>query len=76
MLLFLVLFLLFFFPFFVMLCGGSRLLVRALLVQQPKKGSEAVLVFWCWRNQGGQLALALRQATSYQVKGFIDQMFR
>lgn len=61
-----------FFPFFVMLCGGSRLLVRALLVQQPKKGSEAVLVFGAGAT-GRQLALALRQATSYQVKGFIDQ---
>ncbi|WP_417447197.1 polysaccharide biosynthesis protein [Kangiella sp.] len=60
-----------YFPFLVMLCGGSRLLIRALLVQSPKKGTEAVLVFGAG-STGRQLALALRQASSYRVKGFID----
>ena len=61
-----------FFPFLVMLCGGARLLMRGLLVQSSKKTSEAVLVIGAGAT-GRQLALALRQATSYQVKGFIDQ---
>jgi FlaA1/EpsC-like NDP-sugar epimerase len=61
-----------FFPFLVMLCGGARLLMRGLLVQSSKKISEAVLVIGAGAT-GRQLALALRQATSYQVKGFIDQ---
>lgn len=61
-----------YFPFFVMLCGGSRLLVRALIVQIPKKGSEAVLVFGAGAT-GRQLALAMRQASSCQIKGYIDQ---
>jgi len=60
-----------YFPFFVMLCGGSRLLVRALIVQLPKKGSEAVLVFGAGAT-GRQLALALRQASSCRIKGYID----
>ncbi|MEL0622245.1 nucleoside-diphosphate sugar epimerase/dehydratase [Marinomonas arenicola] len=60
-----------YFPFFVMLCGGSRLLIRGLLVQMPKKDSEVVLVFGAG-STGRQLALALRQASSYEVKGFID----
>lgn len=61
-----------FFPFLVMLCGGARLLMRGLLVQSSKKTSESVLVIGAGAT-GRQLALALRQATSYRVKGFIDQ---
>jgi FlaA1/EpsC-like NDP-sugar epimerase len=60
-----------YFPFLVMLCGGARLLVRALLVQTSKKTSEPVLVLGAG-STGRQLTLALRQASSYQVKGFID----
>jgi FlaA1/EpsC-like NDP-sugar epimerase len=60
-----------YFPFLVMLCGGARLLVRAMLVQQSKKMSESVLVLGAGAT-GRQLSLALRQASSYQVKGFID----
>lgn len=58
-------------PFLVMLCGGSRLLIRGLLVHAPTKGSESVLVFGAG-STGRQLALALRQASSYRVKGFVD----
>ena len=54
-----------------MLCGGARLLVRGLLLHAPTKGCESVLVFGAG-STGRQLALALRQATSYRVKGFID----
>jgi FlaA1/EpsC-like NDP-sugar epimerase len=60
-----------YFPFLVMLCGGARLLVRALLVQTSKKTSEPVLVLGAGAT-GRQLTLALRQASSYQVRGFID----
>lgn len=60
-----------YFPFLVMLCGGSRLLIRALLIHASKKGFEAVLVLGAG-STGRQLTLALRQASSYQVKGFID----
>jgi len=61
-----------YFPFLVMLCGGSRLLIRGLLVHAPTKGSESVLVFGAG-STGRQLALALRQASSYRVKGFVDR---
>lgn len=60
-----------YFPFLVMLCGGSRLVVRGLLIHAPTKGSEPVLLFGAG-STGRQLALALRQASSYRVKGFID----
>ncbi|WP_198432159.1 polysaccharide biosynthesis protein [Marinomonas sp. BSi20584] len=61
-----------YFPFLVMLCGGSRVLIRGLLTQAPQKGSESVLVFGAG-STGRQLTLALRQASSYRVKGFIDR---
>ncbi|MGO2355530.1 MAG: polysaccharide biosynthesis protein [Marinomonas foliarum] len=60
-----------YFPFLVMLCGGSRLLIRGLIMQSPRKGCESVLVFGAG-STGRQLALALRQASSYRVKGFVD----
>ncbi|QRV25181.1 polysaccharide biosynthesis protein [Marinomonas foliarum] len=60
-----------YFPFLVMLCGGSRLLIRGLIMQSPRKGYESVLVFGAG-STGRQLTLALRQASSYRVKGFID----
>jgi FlaA1/EpsC-like NDP-sugar epimerase len=40
-------------------------------VQIPKRSSEAVLVFGAG-STGRQLALALRQASHYRVKGFVD----
>ncbi|ETX12591.1 nucleoside-diphosphate sugar epimerase [Marinomonas ushuaiensis DSM 15871] len=61
-----------YFPFLVMLCGGARILLRALLVESPRKGCESVLVFGAG-STGRQLSLALRQASNYRVKGFIDQ---
>lgn len=60
-----------YFPFLVMLCGGARLSVRALLVQTSKKTSESVLVLGAGAT-GRQLTLALRQASRYRVKSFID----
>ncbi|WP_417447322.1 polysaccharide biosynthesis protein [Kangiella sp.] len=62
-----------YFPFLVMLCGGARLLIRGLLIHIPSKKSESesVLVFGAG-STGRQLALALRQASSYRVKCFVD----
>ncbi|WP_254723901.1 polysaccharide biosynthesis protein [Marinomonas spartinae] len=60
-----------YFPFLVMFCGGSRLLIRGLLMHTPSKRAESVLVFGAG-STGRQLALALRQASSYRVKGFVD----
>lgn len=60
-----------YFPFLVMLCGGSRVLIRGLLAQSPRKGSENVLVYGAG-STGRQLTLALRQASNYRVKGFVD----
>jgi len=61
-----------YFPFLVVFCGGARLLFRGLLTFAPKNGSEFVLVFGAG-STGRQLTLALRQASSYRVKGFIDR---
>ena len=60
-----------YFSFLIILCGGARVLLRALFVRTPKKGYESVLVFGAG-SAGRQLSLALRQASSYRVKGFID----
>ena len=61
-----------YFPFLVMLCGGARLLVRGLLSQPRSNGCESVLIFGAG-STGRQLALALRQGSSYRIKGFVDQ---
>ncbi|WP_262368438.1 polysaccharide biosynthesis protein [Marinomonas sp. IMCC 4694] len=42
-----------------------------MITQKPKTGIEAVLIFGAG-STGRQLALALRQASAYRVKGFID----
>lgn len=60
-----------YFPFLIILCGGARVLLRALFVRTPQKGCESVLVFGAG-STGRQLSLALRQASGYRVKGFID----
>jgi len=57
--------------FLVLLCGGSRMVVRSLIVQSAKKGSEQVLIYGAG-STGRQLAIALRNAETYQVKGFVD----
>ncbi|MBG0757496.1 nucleoside-diphosphate sugar epimerase/dehydratase [Vibrio cidicii] len=57
--------------FLVLLCGGSRMIVRSLIVQSAKKGSEQVLIYGAG-STGRQLAIALRNAETYQVKGFVD----
>ncbi|MBY8275690.1 polysaccharide biosynthesis protein [Vibrio fluvialis] len=59
--------------FLTLLCGGARLIVRSMIVQAGRKGCgfERVLIFGAG-STGRQLAIALRSAESYQVKGFID----
>ncbi|BFM49619.1 nucleoside-diphosphate sugar epimerase/dehydratase [Marinomonas sp. THO17] len=60
-----------YFPFLVLLAGGSRAVIRGLVSQVPRKGSQAVLVFGAG-STGRQLTLALRQTSDFRVKGFID----
>ncbi|EIJ0981523.1 polysaccharide biosynthesis protein [Vibrio vulnificus] len=57
--------------FLALLCGGARLIVRSLIVQASRKGCERVLIYGAG-STGRQLAIALRNAETYQVKGFID----
>ncbi|MCL0010479.1 polysaccharide biosynthesis protein [Providencia rettgeri] len=57
--------------FLILLCGGARMLVRSMIVQASRKGCEPVLIYGAG-STGRQLAIALRNAVSYQVKGFID----
>lgn len=57
--------------FLALLCGGARMMVRSLIVQASRKGCERVLIYGAG-STGRQLAIALRNAETYQVKGFID----
>ncbi|ELV8677612.1 polysaccharide biosynthesis protein [Vibrio vulnificus] len=57
--------------FLALLCGGARMIVRSLIVQASRKGCERVLIYGAG-STGRQLAIALRNAETYQVKGFID----
>jgi FlaA1/EpsC-like NDP-sugar epimerase len=60
-----------YFPFLIMLCGGSRILARSISFRKSEIGCESVLILGAG-STGRQLALALRQASSYRVKGFVD----
>ncbi|MCA3950722.1 polysaccharide biosynthesis protein [Vibrio vulnificus] len=57
--------------FLALLCGGARMMVRSLIVQASRKGCERVVIYGAG-STGRQLAIALRNAETYQVKGFID----
>ncbi len=59
--------------FLVLLCGGARMLVRSIIVQSGRNNSECarVLIYGAGTT-GRQLAIALRNAENYQVKGFLD----
>ncbi|HAS6190401.1 polysaccharide biosynthesis protein [Vibrio vulnificus] len=57
--------------FLALLCGGARMMVRSLIVQASRKGCVRVLIYGAG-STGRQLAIALRNAETYQVKGFID----
>ncbi|MCP3702974.1 MAG: polysaccharide biosynthesis protein, partial [Alteromonas sp.] len=60
-----------YFAFLCLLCGSARMIVRSLVAQSNVKGKEAVLIYGAG-STGRQLAIALRQADSYQVRGFVD----
>ncbi|BDY04082.1 nucleoside-diphosphate sugar epimerase/dehydratase [Ferrimonas sp. YFM] len=60
-----------YFTFLSILCGATRLTARSLIVSSNKKGCESVLIYGAGTT-GRQLAIALRNSESYQVRGFID----
>lgn len=57
--------------FLILFCGGTRMIIRALIVQSSRKTCKRVLIFGAG-STGRQLAIALRNSDAYQVKGFID----
>ncbi|EOX4130518.1 polysaccharide biosynthesis protein [Vibrio paracholerae] len=57
--------------FLALLCGGARMMVRSLIVQASRKECQRVLIYGAG-STGRQLAIALRNAETYQVMGFID----
>lgn len=57
--------------FLILFCGGSRMIVRALIVQSSRKACKRVLIFGAG-STGRQLEISLRNSDAYQVKGFID----
>lgn len=52
--------------------GGSRLIVRSLVAQSSNKAGIPVVIYGAG-SAGRQLALALRQSSSHQVIGFVDE---
>ncbi|PKH05301.1 nucleoside-diphosphate sugar epimerase/dehydratase [Moritella sp. Urea-trap-13] len=52
--------------------GGSRLIVRSLVAQSSNKVGIPVVIYGAG-SAGRQLALALRQSSSHQVIGFVDE---
>ncbi|RSD29869.1 polysaccharide biosynthesis protein [Vibrio pectenicida] len=58
--------------FLCLLCGGSRLIVRVLVMQSNGKGMKRVLIYGAGAA-GRQLALALRSSETHKVIGFIDE---
>ncbi|MGY2575705.1 polysaccharide biosynthesis protein [Vibrio sp. C8] len=57
--------------FLILFCGGSRMVIRALIVQASRRSCKRVLIYGAG-STGRQLAIALRNSENYQVKGFID----
>lgn len=57
--------------FLALSCGSARMLVRSLIVQESRKRCERVMIYGAG-STGRQLAIALRNAETYQVKGFVD----
>lgn len=57
--------------FLILLCGGARMVVRTLIVQASRKECKRVLIYGAGAT-GRQLAIALRNAESYKVIGFIE----
>ncbi|PML53301.1 polysaccharide biosynthesis protein [Vibrio lentus] len=57
--------------YLVILCGGSRLIVRNLVAVINKESRQQVLIYGAGSG-GRQLAVALRASEIYQVRAFID----
>jgi FlaA1/EpsC-like NDP-sugar epimerase len=57
--------------FLLLMVGGSRLMVRALLANPSSKLKEAVIIYGAG-SSGRQLALSLQQGNEYQPVAFID----
>ncbi len=57
--------------FLCLLCGGSRLVIRALVSQISSQGSKPVLIYGAG-SAGRQLAIALRNSDTHKVVGFLD----
>jgi len=57
--------------YLVLLCGGSRLIVRNLVAVINKDSRQQVLIYGAGSG-GRQLAVALRASEIYQVRAFID----
>ncbi len=55
--------------FLALLGGGARMMVRSLIVQASRKECQRVLIYGAG-STGRQLAIALRNAETYQVMGF------
>lgn len=60
-----------YFSFLSLLCGGSRLIVRSLVVQGNKKGQECILIYGAG-SAGRQLAQSLKSSEEYRTAAFID----
>ncbi|OOF21177.1 nucleoside-diphosphate sugar epimerase [Salinivibrio proteolyticus] len=61
-----------YFTFLVLLAGGARMAVRLLIEYTHQNRHSARVLIYGAGNTGRQLAIALRSASHYQVKAFID----
>ncbi len=57
--------------FLMLLCGGSRAVIRSLFAQTYRQKSKDVLIYGAGKA-GRQLAMALRNSKEYRVRAFID----
>ncbi|MDD7568924.1 MAG: nucleoside-diphosphate sugar epimerase/dehydratase [[Actinobacillus] rossii] len=60
-----------YFCYVFILCGGIRVLVRYLVGLSLDKDNESILIYGAGAN-GRQLAVMLRHAYRYRIRGFID----
>ncbi|MCE9679184.1 polysaccharide biosynthesis protein [Shewanella sp. AS1] len=57
--------------FLMLMCGGSRAVIRSLFAQTYSHKSKDVLIYGAGKA-GRQLAMALRNSKEYRVRAFID----
>lgn len=60
-----------YFSYVFLLCGGARMLVRYYIGLLLDKDNESVLIYGAGSN-GRQLAVMLKHAYRYRIRGFID----